>query len=286
MNNVFKRIISLIIITSVFVISISTLFFSAQFKSAQEIGDVDHLTGQRIGCISAFEADYLLTDRKDMNLLRYDSEADAIVALCYRACDGVALVKSAAQYIQSKSTGLAISDEAVAHIGLTLLFTIDNEFFDEFNDFIKEFRNSDDYAGFCERVENQVYTDGYDIYPETGTGKTIKIGYIPNYMPVVYLDAIYKVPSGSEVELMKRFANAYDYKIEWILTSEEIVSQQLVSREIDVYVGGYTDVYREEAEMSDYVDMTDSYLDSDVVLLYVSDYDNLSISSYVSEEEE
>lgn len=75
---------------------ISACLFSAGCGSASEwkydpITDVNDLEGRRVGVNLAWESDYYLTGRKDMELVRYDSTSDMIMALKYDKIDAIAL---------------------------------------------------------------------------------------------------------------------------------------------------------------------------------------------------
>lgn len=287
MNNVLKRIMIVFIINVVFIGLSIGLFFKTEFASATKITKADHLTGQRIGVVSAYEADYILTSRNDVTLYRYDSEGDTLMALCYGQVDGIAYIKETADYFLNRTTGLKEIDGNLGQVGYCFIVTNRTDgLFEEYNEWVIKFIDSDGNREIKEKLENDFYVDGSPVYEETGTGKTIKIGFIPTYMPVSFLDTQTEVANGFEVEIIKRFANDKNYKIEWIETNEEGALMLMRNKGIDFYVGGYTDVYREEFENVDYVKMAQPHLYSDIKILVVDDWDNLSILNFMEEEDE
>ena len=47
---------------------------------ADPITDINNLEGRRVGVNLSWEADYILTQRKDMELFRYDATSDMLMA--------------------------------------------------------------------------------------------------------------------------------------------------------------------------------------------------------------
>lgn len=284
MNNTFKKIV-ILAAASLLCLSVLTFYFVNEFRNSRAIGDVDNLSGQKIGVVSAYEGDYLLSDREDITLLRYDTESDLLVALCYQKVDAIAVATDNANYYMSVTTGLKINDKPIDHLGMCSLFEEDSNLMHEYNDFIAEFKQTEEYQEYLYRVDNQLFYDGSQTTPETGTGETINVGYITTYIPVVFKDAINKIPNGSEVEFLRLFANAHNYKINWIEVSESTTTQDLLSGKMDIILAGYSDVYRDEYDVFPVADLGDNYRECDLLLLEIEDPDNLSIGALYEEEE-
>lgn len=69
-------------------------------------------------------------------------------------------------------------------------------------------------------------------------GSTLHVGVTPNgEFTVVDGDEV----SGSEVELVERFAERLDADIEWTVGSEEALVRALERREVQLVIGGITD---------------------------------------------
>jgi len=286
MNNVFRRIVILFILLSIFVFVTMMVFFKNHIQSARTITDVDNLSGQKIAVVQGWEGDYILTDRKDLTLLRYDTQSDALVALCYKQVDAYAQTLDGALYIQSMTSGLKINDKPLAVNGMTTIFREDSELLHEFNDFIEIYSQTDEYQEYLNKCDNQEFYDGSEILEETGTGKTIRVGYCVDYIPISFTDTKTGKPNGSEIDFIRRFANYMNYKIEWKKLPESGAYEELNVGNIDIMAEGYSDVYRDEFDISPTTDMSIPYRYSTVVILSVDDYDNLSIAAAAALEEE
>lgn len=287
MSNVFKRIIVLFVVCLLSIFILINICFNNEVKNHREIENVDNLSGQKIGVISAYEGDYILTDREDITLLRYDNEADLFMAMCYKQVDAIALTRDNASYFLAKTTGLKVlEDQPIAKTGMATLFQEDSKLLHEYNEFLAEYKQTEDYQDYIERVENVEFYDGSPIVEETGTGETIVVGYYPDYIPVAFHDVILDKPNGSEIEIIIKFANAYNYKIKWEKSSEEGMGAALYAGMYDIGACGYSDVYRDECEASPVIDLSDNYRDDEILLMVVEDYEKLSITTVLDEEEE
>jgi len=284
MNNVFRRIVILFTAIIVSIAAVSTVYLSNLFKEQRVIEDVDHLSGQRIGVISAYEGDYLLSDRKDLTLLRYDTEADLLVALCYRQVDAAALTDDMARYVLRNASGFKINETPIASNGLASLFVEGSEYMQEFADFLEVFKKSGRYEEYVNKVNNDEYYDGSPLPEETGTGKVLRIGYLPDYMPTVFKDAKTNHANGSEVEIYIEFANYMNYQIEWFAESETTAVTDIAYKKIDICLAGYSEIYRAECDDSPYSDLGPTYMESSIVLLEVEDYEQLSLGAIAKEE--
>ena len=78
------------------------------------IDNVNDLEGRRVGVNLAWEADYLLTGREDMELYRYDSTADMLMALNYGKLDAIAVDDTSLRLVLSQVTGLEVVEPALA----------------------------------------------------------------------------------------------------------------------------------------------------------------------------
>ena len=263
----------------VFTVAISVAFFRGDFSFAKEVSDVDALTGQRIGVMTAYESDYLLSDRSDITLKRYDSEADLMVALCYKQVDAISYIKEYGKYILKRTKGFEMVDGSLAQTGYALIYdkVRQQELADEFNEWLAVFMESDRYDEYCRKIDNIDFYDGSPITEETGTGKMIAVAYIYDYVPIVFADAKTGLPNGYETEIIRLFANDMNYKIEWVETTDSIVWNLLLAGKVDLYLGGYSELYRSEMDSSEYYGMSDNYYVTDIVLMKVSDYDNISL---------
>jgi len=256
---------------------LAAIYFKNQFANSRKIDRIDNLSGQRIGVITAYEGDYLLSDRQDITLQRYNSEADLLVALCYRQVDAAALTYDMANYVVSLSSGFKIHEQPIATNNVASMFSEGSKYMAEFEDFLQVIKENGEYDKYLERYYNNEYYDGSPITEQTGTGEIVRIGYNYNLIPIAFEDTINHCPNGSEVDIYIMFANYMNYKIEWVKEAETSGVNDLYYGKIDILLAGYSEVYREDCETSPYVDMGPSYRDSYIVLLEVEDYDNLKI---------
>ena len=60
-------------------------------QKREAISDVNDLEGRRVGVALAWGPDYLLTGRDDLELIRYNTMASMVMALCYDRLDAIAV---------------------------------------------------------------------------------------------------------------------------------------------------------------------------------------------------
>ncbi len=94
-----------------------------QIRNAQPITDVHNLSGQRVGVALAWGPDYLLSEREDITLMRYNNVAGAVTALCYNQIDAIAVEMPIAVDILTCISGLRPA-RALDYIGDELLLPI------------------------------------------------------------------------------------------------------------------------------------------------------------------
>ncbi len=98
------------------------------------ITDVNNLEGRRVGVNLSWDADYALTGRKDMELYRYDSLADMMMALGYDKVDAIAIDDMSYILISKHSTGLKKIEPEIKKTGYLWNFR-EAELRDQFNEF-------------------------------------------------------------------------------------------------------------------------------------------------------
>lgn len=232
----------------------------------QPITDVNDLEGRRVGVNMAFESDYILTGRSDMVLYRYDTLADMILALSYGKIDVIAVDEMYWRVIDARSDGLAAVDPPFAETGYLLYFSPGRrELMEEFNAFLAEYKQTEDYRDFLEReaaFDGEEYV-GPEI-PLTGTGPVIRVAAFAEEFPRCYYDPGGTEPKGYDLEAVKRFANARGYQLEFSPSTYDDATMGLKSGVYDIAVGYISDAYREEAlaagyYTSDTMDLTPLY---------------------------
>lgn len=212
------------------------------------ITDVNNLEGRRVGVNLAWEGDYVLTGRDDMELYRYDDTADMIMALSYDKIDAIVQDDLMWKRLDLMSEGVERT-EAVADVGYVAYFAPDDEaLMEDFNAFLKDYKQTDAYQELIASLENY---DG-DMYegpciPLTGTGDVLHVAVDPLGYPRAF-----EVPetgelTGFDVEPIKAYANDRGYRIDFSLVEFTGVLTGLRNGSYDLYVSYVCDAYAFEA---------------------------------------
>ncbi|GEM_PF-2069692 len=249
-------------------------------RNATEIENVDSLSGQRIACCIGWESDFLLSPREDITLLRYDSNADCILGLSYGQVDAVALDEITMHTIMAKTTGLECLPDPITAVGCTYYTSYAaDEALAEFNKFATEFVKSEEYKEF----HDNVFSDNYQMadIPEIEGGKPLVVGYVPDSYPESYIDFTTGEPAGFGIEMIKRFAYACGYTIEWVETSETGAMAQLGLNQIDFAACYVSDIYRYDTEASGQAHMSEPYFFAEVYLMKIKDGEALTITGEI-----
>ena len=212
------------------------------------ITDVNDLEGRRVAVNLGWETDYLLSGRKDLTVVQYDSFSDIILALGYDKVDAFAVDGLVWKVFQANSTGLARVEPPCGSVGYAAYFSADREpLMAEFNAFLADYRQSEAYADHMARLED---FDGLEYVgpeiPLTGTGETLRVATMAEEFPRAFLDVGEDVASGFDLEALKLFANEGNYQLEFYYTVYNDIMQGLRSGTYDLAIGYLSDVYRDE----------------------------------------
>lgn len=179
--------------------------------------DISELQGKKVGVVKAWNADYLLTECSEVNLLRYDALSELVIALRFGAVDAAVMDYVTANYVRHSVEGLRISGTTVCEDGLTFLGNVgySKEILEELDEWIEnEWNGSPEQADLLERVSGE---DEY-VFKEVEvpeSDRVIDIMYDGAGYPYEYIDSDGKV-KGIEVEPLNYFAIAKGYTINWI----------------------------------------------------------------------
>lgn len=213
------------------------------------ITDVNDLEGRKVGVNLAWESDYLLSDRDDMQLFRYDETSDMIMALSYNKVDAIAMDSMSWAMLEKRSQGVEHVEEPFGSVGVIMFFgTDDEELAEDFNSYLKEFKQTDAYRDLVERFDSfdGLTTNSPDI-PLTGTGKVINVSLNYTYYPRVWVEPRSDVPTGYDLEILKHYANDRNYQLNFIDSEYLNAIIGLLMGSADVFVGYLSDTYAEEA---------------------------------------
>ena len=246
-------------------------------RTYQAICDVNHLEGRRIGVNMAWSADYLLSGRDDVKLLRYNTSSDLVMALRFGQIDAASMEKPFAVEMMSHVSGLSISDQVVATAGF--VFAVNNDradILDELNEFFTKYEGSPEQEELFERLNTTGEFD-YHKVEETGGDKVLTVGLPTDSFPISYIDFETGEYAGSDVEVITRFANEYGYRLEFTPGTFTTIEMDIAAGEYDVAIGSFCDVARTDSELGGAFQMTRSYMPCEVVLIEATDPDNIKV---------
>ena len=214
------------------------------------ITDVSDLQGRRVGVNLSWETDYALSGRNDLQLFRYDSIADQLMALNYDKLDALAMDAFTWRAVSANSKGLVCIEPAFGETGYLLYFSSANEALkDDFNTFLAVYRTTDEYRDLLAR---EAAFDGLNYVgpeiPLTGSGPVLRVTILADGFPRSFRDPGDIEPKGYDLEALKHFANARNYRLEFIVSTYEDGFMGLMSGLYDIQAGYLSDVYAEEVE--------------------------------------
>lgn len=217
-------------------------------QRAAEIDPAD-LTGVRVGVNLAWESDYVMTERGDADLYRYNSNAESLLALMYNNLDAIAIDAMGYKTMSQAVDGLELIEPAVGETGYMLYFRPGAEDLrDDFNVFLMEFKQTDEYSDFlkrCSEFDGKSY-----VGPETepaGEGREITVAVDEAAFPRSYRDPGEDEPKGYDVEIVRRWAKASGCRIKWVNTNFDDLVAGLRSGMYDAGTGYLSDYYTKDA---------------------------------------
>ena len=215
----------------------------------KKITDVNNLHGLRVGVNLSWESDYLLTGRTDMEIYRYDTMADMLMALNYDKIDAIAADLILCKMLETATDGVERVEPAFGETGYVLYFNPRRQdCMDEYNAFLVEYMKTDDYRDYQEREKNyDESTFDPPIIPQTGTGETLNVAVEAAGYPRAFFDTEGNI-LGYDTEALIKFANAYNYQLNLVSTGYENAILGLKNDLYDIAVGYISDAYRLEAE--------------------------------------
>ena len=83
-------------------------------RQLNHITDVADLQGRTVGVSLVWSADYMLTDRSDLKLLRYNNISNLVMALKYGQVDAIAMERPFANEVMNCISGLRIVEQGTA----------------------------------------------------------------------------------------------------------------------------------------------------------------------------
>lgn len=224
----------------------------------------------KIGVPLAWGADYYLTDYEKLPLLyRYDDGSDCLMGLKFGFIDAMVVDEPYALEVVRLNPELTILDEPVGYDqSIAYVSNIRQDLLEEFNRFIADFMESEEYANLCQRSEAELFVPN-DHIPAVEDGPILRVALDAssgNY-PYVYYDFNTDSTQGLEVELIQHFAATYGYTIEWFNSDWDSIAVALTNHQVDLFVGGCSIFYAKEEEVTGRTLCTDPYFTKDLVLI-------------------
>ena len=270
-----KRTVVLSLVTAILLCNL--LSGCGQIRNAQPITDVHKLDGQRVGVGLAWGPDYLLTDREDLTLMRYNNVAGAVTALCYNQVDAIAVEQPLAVDILGSIEGLRCIEEPIAEDHMAVLVDPNqSELLAELDAFIDEFITTEEYADLVTRIQDP---EGYEFQPVplSGGDRVLHVGAVADGYPFTYPNPETDSFEGTDVEILSHFANAYGYDLVFYGDTWESMEMGVQYGSYDIGCGGISELYRPDIERSGSALMTKSFVPVNIVFIEVEDRDALTV---------
>ena len=209
---------------------------------------VDEFSGKNIGVMLSWDSDYALTPRKDLNLVRYDAMPDMVMALKHDRLDAMALDELTAKSVEYMIQGIKAVKPGYGRFGYVAAFNPGAEdLCKDYNDFLKEYVESDEYADTQRRIAE---FDGVDfeeaIIEPVGTGKIVRLAYLMEGYPSVYMDPETECMAGYDFEPLVRWANDRNYRLEMTGTTYNDMMMGVSRGRYDVAVGYVNELYEDD----------------------------------------
>ena len=240
------------------------------------IEDVSDLEGRTVGVNLAWSADYMLSKRDDMTLVRYNTVANLVMALRYGQVDVIAMERPFANEVISCMSGLSIVEPATATDELVACVNIDRtDVLKEFNSFASDFYGSEAYVELYERLNGDSFE--YHKVEPTGGEKILNVGIPTDCYPFCYIDSESGEFAGSDVEIITRFANEYGYSLRLSGGVFSTIEMGIVNGEFDIAIGTFFESSRVDTELTGTVYLSKPYMKHEIVFIEIEDPDNMKV---------
>lgn len=242
----------------------------------QPIDDVSDLGGRTVGVNLAWSANYMLSGRDDMTLVRYNTVASLVMALRYGQVDVIAMERPFAIVIMNCMSGLRMVEPATATDELVACVNIDRtDVLGDFNAFASGFYGSEAYIELYERLNGDSFE--YHKVEPTGGEKILNVGIPTDSYPFCYIDSESGEFAGSDVEVITRFANEYGYSLKLSGGVFSTIEMGIVNGEFDIAIGTFFESSRVDTELTGTVHLSKPYMKHEIVFIEIADSDNMKV---------
>ncbi len=236
---------------------------------------LDNLAGKRIGVMCGYSTDYILSkDKYKINIYRYDYYADMQLALRFNRLDAAAMENDEAYVFCRIEPKFKIGLTLDSHLEFGYPFNADKiEFLELFNNFAREFQQTEEYADIVRRVEEsaQIPYQPKKVTNVVTTDRVLKVAAFDGWEPVSYINTETNEWEGSDVEMLTYFANSIGAKLELSIKSYNQMLIELGSGLLDFIICPETMLYKKDMEMSKNITMSNGVFYKDIVLIVNSE---------------
>ncbi len=233
-----------------------------------------------VGVILGYDSDYLLSEKTDLNVVRYDYVSDIMMALKNGYIDAASLDSMSTRSVTAMSSGIRVLDNIYGQSGYIALFNSENDALRaDYNEFVKKYHESEYYADALRRQEafDGISFENIDIEC-TGTGETIVVAYAGEGFPASYYDAASGKHLGYELEPIRLWANERNYQIEFVPTVFSDKLMGISKKKYDIGIGYVSEFYGEDCSRFG-VSISDPVFYADIDIFVIDDVNDIEVSS-------
>ena len=250
----------------------------------REIAD---LYGKKVAATTGSSQESILAARHpQIEILRFDTDADLLNALLAGKCDAMAVDQHIFKYFSQITEGAVELQEPMFSVGIGFCFGKgDNvELREQFNAFLRQIKADGTYDQIVDRWINNAHTSIMPDIPLPEDGEPIRIATNSSAPPLVFMKDGEFV--GFDIEIAKRFAASIGRRVVFSDMNFTALIPSLVSRTQDIAFCGIN--ITEERKKS--IDFSDPYFNCNSIIAvrmensegYAADDANVQQESFVS----
>lgn len=260
-----------LIIKDICLLLLLCLLFTGCGKTSQEPLTAGNLAGRKVGVIIGYSSDYILSKPEyGLDIYRYDYYADMTLALRFNRIDAIATEMDEAYVFCRMQPEFKIGLVAEEQLEYAYMFNADRpELLEQFNQFIRDFKKTEEYADMLRRVEASADApfQAKKIENTVTTDRVLKVAAFDGWEPISYINAATGEWEGCDVELITYFANSLGAELELIDMSWEQMIIELSSGLVDLMLCPDSLMLAKNLEMSGNIVMSDWVFLKDIVLI-------------------
>ena len=237
---------------------------SAEVADKPVYKEIKDFYGKKVAATTGSSQESILAaEHPQIEILRFDTDADLLNALLTGKCEGLAFDHHIFAYFDQVMEGVAAMEEPLFSVGVGACFGKDYniELRQQFNSFIRQLREDGTYDGIVDRWINNAHTSEMPDIPEIKEGTPLRVGTNTGAPPLVFVKNGELV--GFDVEILKRFAAHIGRPIVWSDMNFSALIPSLVSRTQDIAMCGIN--ITEERKQS--IDFSEPYFTCTSILV-------------------